>query len=189
MHDQPALRGATRTPAPAGRHPPATQHASGGPPGNVIPLARQRPVESWQLLKQWADQRGWGSFRCAGAMILAATPEERKRLPAQHTLGGYWRRWLKGETIPGAHMSDPNVRGFYRPIIARMMGTTPRNVWPARSPVRKTGAVQGELKDRDLLPRRSRPRGPATTITPPRDHEVPPRGQSSSWARTRSAAA
>src|SRR5436189_2192369 len=45
-------------------------------------------------------------------------------------------------------MSDPNVRGFYRPIIARMMGTNPQNVWPTRSLVRKTGAVQGELKDR-----------------------------------------
>ncbi len=70
-------------------------------------------------------------------MILAATPEERKRLPAQHALGGYWRRWLKGETIPDAHMSDPNVRGFYRPIIARMMGTSPENVWPARSPAQQ----------------------------------------------------
>jgi len=148
MHDQPTLRGATRTSAPAEQYPPATRHANDGPPGNVIPLARQRPAESWQLLKQWADQRGWGSFRCAGAMILAATPEERKRLPAQHTLGGYWRRWLKGETIPDAHMSDPNVRGFYRPIIARMMGTTPENVWPTRNPAHKTGAVQGELKDR-----------------------------------------
>lgn len=148
MHDQRTLRGATSTPTPAGQDSSGTGHVSGGSPGTVIPLARQRPAESWQLLKQWADQRGWGSFRCAGAMILAATPEERERLPAQHTLGGYWRRWLKGETIPDAHMSDPNVRGFYRPIIARMMGTIPENVWPARNPAHKTGAVQGELKDR-----------------------------------------
>jgi hypothetical protein len=62
-------------------------------------------------MKQWADQRGWGSWRCAGAMILAATSAERKRLPEQRTLAGHWRRWLKGECIPDAHMSDPNVKG------------------------------------------------------------------------------
>ena len=70
---------------------------NGVPVGNVIPLARQRPAESWQAMKQWADQRGWGSWRCAGAMILAASPDERKRLPEQRHLAGYWRRWLKGD--------------------------------------------------------------------------------------------
>ena len=78
-------------------------------------------------------------------MLLTATPAERSRLPDQHVLGGYWRRWLKGETIPDAHRSDPNVRGSYRPIIARMMGTTPEKIWPARTP---PGTVAGELKDR-----------------------------------------
>ena len=82
-------------------------------------------------------------------MILAATPDERKRLPGQHTLAGHWRRWLKGEHIPDAHMSDPNAAGFYRPIIARMMGTTPDKIWPARKSAHTTvGTVQGELKDR-----------------------------------------
>lgn len=129
---------------PATRHRPGTQQVNGGPTGTVIPLARQ-PAESWQAMKQWADRRGWGSFRCAGAMILAATPDERKRLPAQHVLGGYWRRWLKGEAIPDAHRSDPNVTGVYRPIIARMMGTTPEKIWPAR---KAPGMLYGELKDR-----------------------------------------
>jgi hypothetical protein len=98
----------------------------------VIPLPGQRPKESWEFIREWADQRGWGSYKCAGAMILAATPQERKRLPDQHALAGHWRRWLKGQHIPDAHMSDPNVNGFYRPIIARMMGTTPERIWPAR---------------------------------------------------------
>jgi hypothetical protein len=129
--------------------PPPVERVNGGPPGRVIPLARQQPEESWQLMRQWADQHGWGSFRCAGAMILAATPAERKRLPEQQTLAGHWRRWLKGEHIPDAHMSDPNARGFYRPIIARMMGTTPDKIWPARKSAHTTAdAVQGELRNR-----------------------------------------
>ena len=76
-------------------------------------------------MKDWADQRGWGAWRCAGAMMLAATPQERKRLPSQQALASSWQRWLKGETVPDAHRSDPNATGFYRPIIARMMGSTP----------------------------------------------------------------
>lgn len=60
-------------------------------------------------------------------------------------LGGYRRRWLKDETIPDAHRSDPNATGIYRPIIARMMDTTPDKIWSARTPAR---TVAGELKDR-----------------------------------------
>ena len=82
-------------------------------------------------MKDWADQRGWGAWRCAGAMMLAATPQERKRLPSQQALASSWQRWLKGETVSDAHRSDPNATGFYRPIIARMMGSTPEDIWPA----------------------------------------------------------
>ncbi len=100
-------------------------------------------------MKQWADQRGWGSWRCAGAMILAATPDERKRMPDQARLSGYWRRWLKGECIPEAHMFDPNVRGLYRPIIARMLGTTPDTIWPPRKTASTTtDTLLGELGNR-----------------------------------------
>lgn len=60
-------------------------------------------------------------------------------------LGGYRRRWLKDETIPDAHRSDPNATGTYRPIVARMMDTTPDKIWPARAPAR---TVAGELEDR-----------------------------------------
>ena len=116
---------------------------------NVIQLPGQRPKESWELMKDWADQRGWGSYKCAGAMILAATPQEKKSLPDQHTLCGQWRRWLKGETIPDGHRGDPNADGFYRPIIARMMGATPDRIWPAAR-WSQTGVkgTQGELKFR-----------------------------------------
>jgi hypothetical protein len=99
--------------------------------GNVILLPGQRPKESWEFMRDWADQRGWGAWRCAGAMMLACTPEERKRLPSQQALASSWQRWLKGDTVPDAHRSDPNVTGFYRPIIARMMGSTPEDIWPA----------------------------------------------------------
>ena len=108
---------------------------NGGVPGNVIHLPNRSRKQSWEILKEWADQRGWGSYRLAGAMMLAATPEERKRLPEQQTtLSGYWRRWLKGQAVPEAHMSDPNAEGLYRPLIARMMGTTPDKIWPPRTP-------------------------------------------------------
>ncbi len=120
-----------------------------GGPGNVIRLPGQRPKESWEFMKEWADQRGWGSWKCAGAMIRAATPEERKRLPDQHALTSQWGRWLKGQTIPDGHRGDPNADGFYRPIIARMMGTTPERIWPARR-WSHTGVkgTEGELKFR-----------------------------------------
>lgn len=124
------------------QHSPGTGSVNGGPPGKVIPLAKQLPAESWQAMKQWADQRGWGSWRCARAMILAATPEERKRLPEQRHLAGYWR--LKGEAIPDVHRSDPNATGVYLPIIARMMGATPDKIWPGRKAV---SPVPGDLKD------------------------------------------
>jgi len=44
-------------------------------PAKVIPLPTHKPRESWEFMKEWADQRGWGAWRCAGAMMLAATPE------------------------------------------------------------------------------------------------------------------
>jgi hypothetical protein len=77
-------------------------------------------------------------------MIRAATPEEKKQLPPQHKLAGYWQRWLKGEHIPDGHRGDPNNDGFYRPIIARMMGTTPEKIWPYRRTADAEGAW-GEL--------------------------------------------
>jgi len=124
---------------------PRADRVNGGPPRAVTQLPAQRPVESWQIMKQWADQRGWGSWRCAGAMIRAATPEERRHLPSQQVLSGYWQRWLKGEHIPDAHRSDPNARGLNRRIIARMLGTTPDKLWPVRKKVPRTAA--GDLKD------------------------------------------
>ncbi len=104
---------------------------NGGAPSNLVRLPVRRK-EPWELLKEWADSQGMGSWRCAGAMIRAATPQEKKSLPDQHALCSQWVRWLKGESTPDAHRGDPNVTGFYRPIIARMMGTTPEAIWPSR---------------------------------------------------------
>ena len=137
----------------AAAHSARQARINGGIPGNVIQLPRQRPKESWELIREWADRRGWGSWRCAGAMILAATSEERKRFPAdQHALVSQWLRWLKGESIPDAHRSDPNVNGFYRPIIARMMGTTPDKIWPTRT----TALKAADDANSDLKRRRDR---------------------------------
>jgi len=41
-------------------------------------------------------------------MILAATPEERERLPDQQHLAEYWRRWLNGRLLAGRSASGPN---------------------------------------------------------------------------------
>lgn len=114
--------------------------------GDEVPAdgTGRRPSDSWRLLRRWAEQRGWGTYRCAGAMLLAATPDERERLPSQQVLAGHWRRWLKGEHVPDAHMSDPNVRGFYRPIIARMLGIPVEKIWPAHG---SSLGVTGRLKD------------------------------------------
>lgn len=104
---------------------------------NVIRMPRERQKESWEIISEWAEEHGWGSYRLAGAMMLAATPEERKRLPESQTvLSGYWRRWLKGETIPDGSRSEENWR--FRPIIARMMRTTPDMIWQPRKPAPET---------------------------------------------------
>jgi hypothetical protein len=113
-------------------HESARQTRVNGGPGNVIHLPGQRRLEGWEFMKAWAAQRGWGTWRLAGAMILTATPEEKKRLPSQHVLTGYWGRWLSGKASPDAHRADPNATGLYRPIIARMMGTTPEQIWPSQ---------------------------------------------------------
>jgi hypothetical protein len=109
----------------------AGTRVNGGAPSNVFQLPNQRPKESWELMKAWAVQRGFGCHRFAGALILAATPEERKKLPDQRVLASSCGRWLNGSTVPDAHRADPNATGFYRPIIARMMGTTPEKIWPS----------------------------------------------------------
>jgi hypothetical protein len=102
-------------------------------PAKVIPLPGQRPKEGWEFLTDWVDQRGWDAHKFAGALLRAATPEERKKFPkTRATLDGNCRRWLDGSVVPDAHRSDPNMTGFYRPIIARAMGTTPERIWPSR---------------------------------------------------------
>ena len=149
------------------QYQPRTERVNGGPPRTVTQFPAQRPLESWQILKRWADQRGWGSYRCAGAMILAATPEERKHLPSQQVLSGYWRRWLKGEHIPDAHRADSNTQGVYRPIIARMLGTTPGKIWPVR---RTPRTAAGDLKDeRDRTTRGTRRPAQETRRAAPSD--------------------
>jgi hypothetical protein len=123
---------------------------NGGAPSNVIPLPGQRPKEGWELLKEWADQHGWDGHQFAGALIRAATPEERKRFPKQRAaLESNCRRWLNGSAVPDAHRGDPNATGFYRPIIARMMGTTPEKIWPGqRWGNAKAVTASGELSFR-----------------------------------------
>lgn len=114
---------------------------NGGASGTVIPMQRQHPKESWEILSEWAEKRGWGSYRLAGAMILAATQEEKKRLPEQRVLSGYWRRWLKGETIPDGSRNRENW--VFRPIIARMMGIDPDMIWNPRKPRPETVMEHG----------------------------------------------
>lgn len=122
---------------------------NGGAPGNVIPLPGQRPREGWELLKEWADRHGWDAHMFAGAVIRAATSEERKRFPKRHALDGNFRRWLNGSAVPDAHRSDPNATGLYRPVIARVMGTTAEKVWPSH---RWGERRRGDGKRRTELP-------------------------------------
>jgi hypothetical protein len=105
--------------------------------GTVAAAQRQRPKESWEILSEWAEKRGWGSYRLAGAILLAATEDERKRMcNSQHALASHCRRWLKGEIIPDGHRRPENA--VYRPVLARLMGTTPDMIWKPRKPKPET---------------------------------------------------
>ena len=122
---------------------------SGKTDAQVVQFPRageQSPHDPCMIMRQWRESRGWGSWRVAGAMIVAATPEEKKRLPAQKDLAANWRRWEQGQNEPDGHCSEP----FYKPIIARMMGMTPEMIWPPRRVSRryvpKTPFVRRDLR-------------------------------------------
>lgn len=108
-----------------------TACVNGGAPSNVVQLP-SRELDSWEILRDFMDQQGWTPTQFATAMLRAATPQERKYLPPNSSqLSGSIRRWITGHHIPDAHMGDPNADGIARRILARMMGTTPDQVWPA----------------------------------------------------------
>lgn len=120
----------------------------------VIQLPGQRAKEPREVIKDFADQNGWGAYHLAVYMIRAATPEERRQLPSSAcALSWQWDKWLDGETIPDITMPDTGTDRLYHLLIARMMGTTPDKIWLPRQPGARSGA-NAELESRYSQARR-----------------------------------
>jgi transcriptional regulator with XRE-family HTH domain len=115
----------------------------------VIPVSRSSGELTGNRLRELRLARGWSLTRVAGALMAAATDEERKRLPDVEGLRRNWARWESGAVIP-----DGNRSAFFRPIIARMLGVAPGDLFPAApEPAGGSGTVR-----RELLARRSQVR-------------------------------
>jgi hypothetical protein len=101
---------------------------SGKTDTNIVPFPRAG--EPCKGLRELRTERGWSLMGVAKAMTACATDQERKGLPDLDVLKRNWARWEAGTVIPDGNRADP----FYRPIIARMFGTKPENIWPQLSP-------------------------------------------------------
>ena len=60
-------------------------------------------------------------------MVACATAEEKRSLPSADALLRSWKRWESGKVEPDGGRAEP----FYRPIIARIFGTTPEKIFPS----------------------------------------------------------
>ena len=93
----------------------------------IVPFPRSgEPVKG---LRELRTERGWSQAGAARAMVACATDQEKKGLPGLDALVRSWKRWEAGEVEP-----DGTREPFYKPIIARMFGTTPEDIWPQRRP-------------------------------------------------------
>lgn len=132
--------------APAGWHPPepkhhhlserqlmmSAQHTTRGAIGNsadgvVVPFPRTIGEQVTKTLRELRVERGWSLNAVVGAMRACATPEERKGLPDPDSIKRSWRRWEAGTVVPDGNLG---TKPFYRPIIARMFGIDPDEMFP-----------------------------------------------------------
>jgi transcriptional regulator with XRE-family HTH domain len=118
-----------------------------GSAAQIVPFPRTCAEPSKSLL-ELRQERGWSLNGVAKAMMAAATDTERKSLPDQDSLKRSWRRWETGAVLPDGNRSEP----FFRPIIARMFGVTPDDLFPpviqARTAPEGVGDLRAELQAR-----------------------------------------
>jgi transcriptional regulator with XRE-family HTH domain len=103
--------------------PPAVNSDKQG--AQVVPFPRIGR-ESRKTIRELRDERGWSQEGACRAMLACATDSERKGLPCESSLLRQWKRWEAGTVIPDGNRSVP----FYRPLIARVFGTTPEQIFP-----------------------------------------------------------
>jgi transcriptional regulator with XRE-family HTH domain len=96
----------------------------------VVPFPRTSG-ESPKTLRALREERGWSQAGAVKALLACATDSERKSLPYEDSLLQNWKRWEAGTIIPDGNRATP----FYRPLIARVFGTTPEQIFP---PARET---------------------------------------------------
>ena len=114
-----------------------------------------RSGEPYKGLRTLRLERGWSQADAVRAMMAAATDKEKKGLPGSDSLLQNWKRWEAGKVVPDGM---PGARPFYRPIIARIFGVSPEQVFPSirDSSARRVTDV-GDLRD-ELESRRAQVR-------------------------------
>jgi hypothetical protein len=135
-------------PAQNTSRPPAVN--SDNPGAQIVPFPRTGE-ETTRSLLELRHERGWSLNGVAKALVAAATDDERKSLPDLDSLKRSWRRWESGTVIPDGNRSQP----FFRPIIARMFGVAPDDLFP---PLPQASSHDVGTMRLELLARRSRVR-------------------------------
>jgi hypothetical protein len=102
--------------------------------------------QSFKGLRTLREARNWSQADAVRAMVACATTEEKRSLPPTDTLLRSWKRWESGKVEPDGGRAEP----FYRPIIARIFGTSPETIFPPRREPR-TPFITGTADLRDEL--------------------------------------
>lgn len=102
--------------------------------------------QSFKGLRTLREARSWSQADAVRAMVACATTEEKRSLPPTDTLLRSWKRWESGKVEPDGGRAEP----FYRPIIARIFGTTPEKIFALKGESR-TPYTMGVADLRDEL--------------------------------------
>lgn len=100
---------------------------SGGTDAQVVQFPQSG--EPFKGLRELRIEHGWSQTGAVRALLACATDDEKRSLPAPQTLMRSWKRWEAGDIEPDGGRARP----FYKPIIARMFGTTPEKIFPPRT--------------------------------------------------------
>lgn len=100
---------------------------SDGTDAQVVPFPQSG--EPFKGLRELRLEHGWSHTGAVRALMASATDQEKKGLPGPETLMRNWKRWEAGGVEPDGGRAEP----FYKPIIARMFGTTPEKIFPPRA--------------------------------------------------------
>lgn len=108
----------------------------------VVPFPRTSG-ESLKTLRALREEHGWSQEAAVRAMMACATDSERKGLPYEASLLRQWKRWEAGTVLPDGNRAVP----FYQPLIARVFGITPEQIFPpVREPRKRSVPDANDLR-------------------------------------------